>query len=147
MRVVVVGESPARGFESCTPIIGTNEKGKRCQTGNRFVQWCERAHLRDWKSWQYFNVYPSGLPHEVLVQPLTLYIALGKKAEQYLTSIPVPYLIVLPHPSGRNRKLNEKRYVNVMTYHFSLNFHTYVEVFQRLEYLYDNQPIGIKLNE
>ncbi len=39
-------------------------------------------------------------------------VALGQKASQYLGKVGVEEYFVLPHPSGKNRLLNDKDYIN-----------------------------------
>lgn len=74
-----------------TDVIIVNRNGIR-PYGTSFVEFCGNCVSVDYQ-------------HEDKV------IALGEKAAEALSKVPVSYF-TLPHPSGRNRKLNDKRYVN-----------------------------------
>lgn len=104
MRVAVVGESPAKGFENCTPIWGVRETdGKRCRTGRVWGLWAYRVGLVPSKC-EYYNV-STGVPD---LSGCDLVVTLGVKARNHALARGLPHF-PLPHPSGRNRKLNDKQ--------------------------------------
>ena len=103
MRVAVIGESPAKGFENCTPIWGVRETdGMRCATGRRWGLWALAVGLLP-NECEYYNV-STGVPD---LTECVLVITLGCKARAYATKHGIAHF-PLPHPSGRNRQLNDK---------------------------------------
>lgn len=114
MRVIVVGQSPARGWEDAEPIIGLNSKGERCGTGKTWIAWSRTLGL-DWRRCEYYNVSQmTRLEWDLLTNSAsgksTLFIALGKVAEKAVSESCRNW-VALPHPSGRNRLLNDKKYL------------------------------------
>jgi hypothetical protein len=111
MRVAVIGESPAKGFENCTPIWGVRETdGKRCATGRRWGEWAMHVGINPFDC-DYFNL-STGVPD---LTGYDLVVTLGAKARRYLEQQGdgVEYF-PLPHPSGRNRQLNDKMRLTLM---------------------------------
>jgi hypothetical protein len=147
MRTVVIGESPARGWENSQPIVGRNDKGNLCQTGKRFLAWCELAGVVNPLKFEYYNLHGSLPPY--IVRELTLrgectvYVGLGTKVNQFLKTFHVHNRIELPHPSGRNRKLNDRRYEDQVVYQFGLNYNLYQEMFERYMYVSEHQPVNV----
>lgn len=112
MKILVVGINAANGYEKCEPIVGVNETGKMCQTGRRWLEWAERIGV-EWRECEYRNCrevdgsvqeWVDTYKHKGVV------ITLGKKAERAMSS--QRFVIALPHPSGLNRKLNDKNFVD-----------------------------------
>lgn len=114
MRVIVVGQSPARGWETAEPIIGLNGQGKRCDTGVKWVAWSRTIGL-DWRRCEYYNISQmTPIEWDILTTSAggksALFIALGKAAEKAVSESCRNW-VALPHPSGRNRLLNDKKYL------------------------------------
>lgn len=109
MKIAVIGESPAKGYENCTPIWGVREKdGKRCYTGRRWGVWSSYVGI-DPRKCDYFNV-TTGVPD---LTDYDLVVTLGIKARRYAEKNNASFF-PLPHPSGRNRLLNDKQRLLMM---------------------------------
>lgn len=117
MDIVVIGESPAKGREYDMPILNG------CQTGETWRQWSEQIGLNPEKC-TYLNLYDANgnkcpvaeriLRAEYSNRKPRIVFILGRKVSDFRKKKMVNhhnYFIELPHPSGRNRLLNNKDYI------------------------------------
>jgi hypothetical protein len=112
MKILVVGINAANGYENCEPIVGVNETGEMCQTGKRWVQWAEELGI-DWRACEYRNCrYPNNSIQEWVeeYEHDGIVITLGRTPARAMRHH--RYIVALPHPSGLNRQLNDKPYIN-----------------------------------
>jgi uracil-DNA glycosylase len=108
--ILVVGESPAKGREDQPPIVNG------CRSGETWKTWCTTLGI-DPASCSYVNVYcPDGSVSEEFssaVEKLSymIIITLGEKAKKNVLRVRNSGVVCLPHPSGLNRKLNNKAWL------------------------------------
>ena len=102
-RPVFVGLDPG-------PKAYSSKRG----TMSTLDDWCQRMHVTQYS---FFNIREDkGVPIDWMWVATTalqseIHVALGNEASAALTALKVPHF-KLPHPSGLNRKLNDKAYVD-----------------------------------
>lgn len=112
-KILVVACSPAKGWEGHTPLVGLDPAGQMCRSGKRWLEWCEVLGL-DWQECEYRNIFDAEGELEEWLDGFKwrgLVIALGSQASARVRRQPV--VISLPHPSGRNRQLNDAEAVRL----------------------------------
>lgn len=114
-QVLFLGSGPSsKNIDPAVPFVGT-------VSYRRLLEWimimeidvsdvqlanvgaCE---IRSYPNYKYFEVH-----NHWGLSTVDRVIALGRDAEQYLVSQGVTDYFRLPHPSGRNRLLNDKKFV------------------------------------
>lgn len=111
--VYFVADRPtADNISSVVPLIGTDSY-------KTLLKWCGEMDVDITRVRLYNQVdgpFDHAMARATLNQAIKLdqikVIALGQKAATYLMKVGVEEYFVLPHPSGRNRLLNNKKYVN-----------------------------------
>lgn len=107
MKVVFVGDEPSR--------LNTNPDiafvGSRCW--KTLLKWVEKLSLDVEKDCLFFNSHTEKLLSliEIKYKSGCLVVALGENAHKRLKANKVKHF-KLPHPSGLNRTLNDKEYVD-----------------------------------
>lgn len=115
--VVFVGDAPSKkNKDPKSAFVGTKSYDKLCtwipkldiSINNVYI--CNREHITARGTW--FDVSTPEIALELGVTPYEQdkVIALGDKASKYLTQIGCEHF-KLPHPSGRNLKLNDEKLV------------------------------------
>lgn len=116
---LVVGQSPAKGKEKDRAILNG------CKTGEVWRRWCIDLRI-DPEDGTYCNVLTSEqaidrsafrLIEECIYKNTPIFV-LGEIAKRKIRKV-LPHsssgrFIFLPHPSGLNRKLNDKKWVEEM---------------------------------
>lgn len=104
MRVLIVGDSPSQ-FNTDTNVAF---KGAKCEA--RLKEWIDYLGIkptlinRTCENFEYWvRLYKTSK------EPI---IVLGNNAEQAVKRMGAEYF-KLPHPSGRNRQLNDKKFIEV----------------------------------
>lgn len=110
MKILVVGQSPAKGWEDYEPFVGLDAAGQMCKSGQTWVDWCTALEL-DWRECEYRNVFDASGEFQPWLknfrETTRPTIALGSLAARRMRY--QLFLLQLPHPSGRNRVLNDKK--------------------------------------
>lgn len=103
MRVLFVGDKPSKRTEP-----GKAFKGAACEL--RLTQWINEIKPASW-GFMLFNRVDLFAPIWCLWATDDEYpiVALGNEASKFLG--PLPHF-KMPHPSGRNRQLNDKEFVS-----------------------------------
>ena len=106
LKILLVGDKPSsKNKDPNVAFVGT-------KSFTTIQQWLKVMGLGNAKIVMINRVDPSF--HNLVIQAtLGRYkiIALGAEAKKALTHLGVSNFFCLPHPSGRNRKLNNKKYV------------------------------------
>lgn len=101
-QAAFVGDEPSsKNFAHCIPYVGTG-------TYAVLREWCQELELLPWfinSHTPYWLAFADRLAQQGL--PI---VALGKTASKRLASAGVPHFL-MPHPSGRNRQMNDHAYV------------------------------------
>jgi uracil-DNA glycosylase len=111
MRVVFVGDRPSsRNRYLYLPFVGTPSFKTLCKwikalevDSYNLSNSYNNADRRRLYKWAHMNI--SSMPY------FTHFIALGNNAHKVLEELGIPHF-KLPHPSGRNRQLNNKSFVD-----------------------------------
>jgi hypothetical protein len=105
MRVVFVGDRPSRlNYDPETAFVGTPSFTNLCK-------WIAKMHVTDFVM---VNSYSHGDVVNICVQKNSgerKFVALGNKASERLKDMDIEHF-KLPHPSPRNRKLNNKKLID-----------------------------------
>jgi uracil-DNA glycosylase len=103
--VLFVGDRPStKNVDPMIPFIGT-------KSYDRLLDWASRLGL---VNFDMINSHDSALLTIISANAhIKIVIALGNVAARRLDRAGIPHL-KMPHPSGRNRKLNDKEYVEQM---------------------------------
>lgn len=101
--VIFVGDKPSsKNLDPAIPFLGTSS-GERLREWLRFLDYSPVAIV---------NQAQEGFDEYIKAQPYgTKMVALGNIASKRLQGLVFMHL-KLPHPSGRNRKLNDSAYVD-----------------------------------
>lgn len=118
MMIFIIGDQPsAKNLDPEVPFVGT-------ASYKRLLEWIGRLDINitdtvlcntenvkksrpDWRP----DVNLKGYTTEILEHDVV--ITLGEKAREYVEKeLDIKVYYPLPHPSGRNRKLNDKKYIN-----------------------------------
>ena len=101
MRIIIIGQSPNKRY-----IAGRNGSIAR------LTQWLESINI---KQFSFTNLSISNGPElERIVtecQGYDIIVTLGKIADNALNKISLKHF-ALPHPSGLNRQINDKEFIN-----------------------------------
>lgn len=105
MKVILVGDKPSRlNTHPDVPFVGA-----KCYS--RLLSWIEYLKI---KNYVIFNSHNSDWQQIIVMYhflyPNDKFIALGKNAQKRLTKLGVKFF-PMEHPSGLNRKLNDKKYI------------------------------------
>ena len=105
--IVFVGDKPSKkNLDPAIPFVGT-------KSYKTLLEWIWRLNVdisrvtllnKHQVEWPQFSKLTSRDPHYV-------FIALGNEASKKLTSLNMEHF-KLPHPSGLNRKINDKKYLD-----------------------------------
>lgn len=108
-QLFFVADKPSKkNVSQNIPLVGTNSY-------KTFVNWLADMHIDITRvrifnqSDRPFSKKQIRLLNEKINTGELKIIALGQKAMTYLNSLDIPEFFVLPHPSGLNRKLNDKQ--------------------------------------
>src|SRR5574343_1816661 len=105
MRTILfVGDNPSRlNKNKNVAFIGS-------PSGKKLLEWIEILEIKNYKA---INRTDAKLVTEVVnnMKEDGYIVALGRNAEKALTELGVEYFS-LPHPSPKNRKLNDKEEIN-----------------------------------
>lgn len=101
--VLIIGDTPSKWTD---PFIAF--KGAKCET--RLQQWISRI-LDDGETYLLINRVTEGFTEYLLLAEIQRVpiIALGNKASEALKAKPH---FKLPHPSGLNRQINNKKFID-----------------------------------
>lgn len=117
MRILVIAESPAKGYEGRPAILNG------CRTGETWRRWADQIGI-DPEMCEYHNLYDEhgnlnpktqNVINEASDDINSLLILLGSRASTHRKRTlgdRNSLFVELPHPSGRNRVLNDKYFVN-----------------------------------
>lgn len=100
--IIFIGDKPsAKNIDPNIPFLGT-------QSYITLMNWVGRMQIH----WECFDIINKDtLFYCRSHDPRYKYVALGNEAEKLLKKYELPYF-KLPHPSGRNRKLNDKKWLS-----------------------------------
>ncbi len=110
--VYIVADQPSNAnLSPSVPLVGTDSY-------KTLLRWCGEMDV-DVSRVRFYNQndgpFDNGMSRATLNQAVKLgqikVLALGQKASGYLNKVGVDEYFVLPHPSGKNRLLNDKEYV------------------------------------
>lgn len=110
--IYFIADKPAKGNISAKiPLVGT----KSYQT---FLEWLARMNVDIGRVRMYNQIddpFSNPMSNSTLNQAIMLkqikVVALGQKASDYLMKVGIKEYWMLPHPSGSNRILNDKKLV------------------------------------
>lgn len=109
--IYFVADKPTKGnLSSTVPLVGT-------ASYRTLLKWCGEIDLDVTRMRMYNQIDKpfeglSGVSLNTAIKTNHIkVIALGNAAQKYLLKAGIEEFFVLPHPSGRNRKLNDKEYV------------------------------------
>lgn len=108
MMVLVIGDRPSKCTDKDVPF-----KGARCE--KRLMQWLDYLGVKYYSTVNQCMFTPSEL--QSYSKNFKATIALGNAASKAMGKVPH---FKLPHPSGRNRLLNDDAYLQEKLYDASL---------------------------
>ena len=118
MNIVFVGDKPSKkNLDPNVPFVGTKSYRTlldwilQLDVDVSDVVICNSADFK--KECEGFYLVEKANSITCL-EPTDKIIALGNNADKYLKSLGVTYHYKIDHPSGLNRKLNDKKYVKEM---------------------------------
>jgi uracil-DNA glycosylase len=106
-KLLIVGDKPSKkNVDPKVAFIGT-------ASYKRILQWLKSMGLESSRIFLINRVDPA-FHTSVIHATLANYkiLALGVEAQKALQALGVVKYYTLPHPSGRNRKLNNKKYID-----------------------------------
>lgn len=109
--IYVVADKPAKNNLSChVPLVGT-------KSYKTFLQWMADINVDVTRMRMYNQIDKpfeglSGVSLNTAIKTGHIkVIALGAEAKKYLLKAGIDEFFILPHPSGRNRQLNDEKFV------------------------------------
>lgn len=112
--MIFIGDQPSKkNLDPNVPFVGTNSYKTLLGWIAEMDVDVTRTYLGNVKDISLYNGKWPTLNRTDLSLDIETYdkvVALGKSAEKHLTNLGISYF-ALPHPSGLNRKLNDKKWI------------------------------------